>query len=81
MNILITYRWIKYKCEGFFTPFPIIILNKKGQSLIEFLLLFAVLIGISSVFYSGAMGSITDLWEVLLNIVIDDKSQKIKLRP
>jgi len=79
VNIQITYRWIIHKGKDFFTRMQFFILNQNGQSLIEFLLLFAVLIGISSLFYTGAMTNISSLWENLLNLVIDDKSQNIKL--
>jgi hypothetical protein len=79
VNILITYRWIKLKGEDFFAKFSLFTNNKNGQSLIEFLLLFAVLIGITSLFYTGAMSNIMALWEQLLNLVIDDNTQSIKL--
>ncbi len=70
-----------HKGKEFFERIQFFILNKNGQSLIEFLLLFTVLIGISSLFYSGAMTNITGLWETLLNLVVDDKNQILKLGP
>ena len=78
VNILITYRYIKHKGKALFGNFTPHLLNKRGQSLIEFLLLFSILIGVSTFFYNGAITNISHLWEGLLNLVIDDQNNKIK---
>lgn len=79
VNILITYQWIKYKGKIFYLKNTPLILNQKGQSLIEFLLLFMVMMGVTIIFYQSANSNINALWESLLNLIIDDKNQRVKI--
>ncbi len=79
MNLIITYDWLKYKAVTLFSHCHFLVINKKGQSLIEFLLLFSVIMGVTYFFYEGSIGNINSLWENLLNLVVDDKNQKIKI--
>ena len=79
MKIIIAYHLLKHKGEELFSLKCFSLLNKKGQSLIEFILLFSVILGLSYFFYQNSINNINSLWETYLNLVIDDKNQKIRI--
>jgi hypothetical protein len=79
VKLIIAYQWLKHKGDELFPPSIRLLINKNGQSLIEFILLFSVIMGLTYFFYEGSIGNINALWENYLNLVIDDKNQKIRI--
>lgn len=56
--------------------------NEKGQSLVEFILLFAIIVGISFAFMKAINGGLGKRWLAIGNqLLIDtDNNQKLELR-
>ncbi|MCT4642431.1 MAG: hypothetical protein N4A33_09055 [Bacteriovoracaceae bacterium] len=48
------------------------IVDEKGQSLVEFVLLLAIIVGISFGYMSGINNGLEKRWQVLGNILIQD---------
>lgn len=60
-----------------------ILTNQKGQSLVEYMLLLAIIVGISFSFMAGINGALGDRWETMAEVLINidtDNTQKYKLR-
>jgi hypothetical protein len=56
------------------------ICNNRGQTLIEFIFLFVILVIISTGFISTVQGHIADMWEFTVNIIIKDNDPTLRLR-
>lgn len=54
--------------------------NQSGQTLIEFILLLAVIVIISFTFTSGVNTAISQRWQALANIVLDDNNQNLVIQ-
>jgi len=52
-----------------------ILKNQRGQTIIEFILLLGVMMGISLMFYSNFNKQMGKMWIKLVRVVVDDKSQ------
>lgn len=48
-----------------------LITNQKGQSLVEYMLLLAIIVGISFAFMAGINGGIATRWEALAAVLIN----------
>lgn len=53
--------------------------DSSGQSLIEFVLLFAVIMTATILFYQVFREQIADLWIKLVTMIVDDQRQQIKM--
>jgi hypothetical protein len=53
--------------------------DESGQSLVEFLLLLTVIMGLSLGTLKIINGNIANYWESFANLIIDDPSSKVKL--
>jgi Flp pilus assembly pilin Flp len=54
--------------------------NQSGQTLVEFILLLASITIISFSFLKAVNGNISDRWESLYNVILDDPNQKARLQ-
>ena len=53
--------------------------KQAGQAIFEFILLFLVISTISLLIYQGVNGKIAQLWEKVINIILEDPNQKLKI--
>lgn len=53
--------------------------RQKGQTIIEFILLLAMLVGLSFSFYAGFGGQISGLWLRIANQINDNSSTQLEL--
>lgn len=74
------YRIFYNKCIEVLTNRIPFLINKRGQALIEFVLLMMVVFGLVALIYSVSNNHITTLWETFLNLIVDDSTQKIRLK-
>ncbi len=57
-----------------------IIKDQSGQTLIEFVLLLAGIVIISTTFMTQINGYIANRWEAMANVILDDPKQQIRLK-
>lgn len=60
-----------------------ILTNQRGQSLVEYMLLLAIIVGISFSFMAGINGALGDRWETMAEVLINidtTNTTKYKLR-
>lgn len=53
--------------------------NQKGQSIVEFVLLLAVISGISFAFVAFMNRSLTKYWVNAVKVIVDDQTQTIEI--
>lgn len=54
--------------------------NESGQTIVEFVLLLASIVIISFSFMKLVNGEVAKKWERMANMVLDDKTQTLRLR-
>lgn len=54
--------------------------SQRGQSLLEFILLFAVIVSLSLVVVKGINGNLAEYWREMAQIILQDPGQVLTLR-
>lgn len=54
--------------------------NQRGQSLLEFILLFAIIVSFSLIVVKGINGGLAEYWRDMAQIILQDPTQVLTLR-